>query len=352
MRRAGPPSEIGRLAAPLAQAADVLWQRMHWWIGLMAIVYACSGLTIIKPDEVAIVLRWGRLLGETAAQQEHGSGLLLALPRPIDTVIRVPVKHVYEVDVAALAPTGESSRYALSLDPLTEGYAVTGDQNILHANIVARYRIRDAAEWALYGPPPDDVLRTQVTAAMVRSLGEMAVDRVLADERTTLIGRATTRAQAGLDAAHAGLELVSLELTRLSPPDALAADFNDVQTAFITAETRRQEARAYAEGAVPQAKAFADGLLQAARGAADAERAKATGDAAAFVALVREYRANPRVVRERLYRDAIDRATGTAGSVQWIPPPPQGSKYHGLRISIPSAGAAPPSIASGDGDEH
>jgi hypothetical protein len=46
----------------------------------------------------------------------------------------------------------------------------------LEADVVVRYRIRDAAEWAFYGPTPDDVLRVEVTTAMVRSLGEMAVD--------------------------------------------------------------------------------------------------------------------------------------------------------------------------------
>ena len=106
----------------------------------------------------------------------------------------------------------------MTLDPLTQGYALTGDHNIVHVDMVARYRVRDPAEWAFYGPKSEDVLRVEVTAAMVRSLGEMGVDRVLSDGRKDLIATATKRAQAGLDASHTGLELSSLELTRLSPP--------------------------------------------------------------------------------------------------------------------------------------
>ena len=51
--------------------------------------------------------------------------------------------------------------------------------------MVARYRVKDPAEWALYGPNTEDVLRVEVTAAMIRSLGEMGVDQVLSEGRKT-----------------------------------------------------------------------------------------------------------------------------------------------------------------------
>ena len=66
---------------------------MHWWIGCMGLLYALSSLTVVRPDQVAVVLRWGRLVGASPALQQHGPGLLLALPRPIDQVIRVPIKR-------------------------------------------------------------------------------------------------------------------------------------------------------------------------------------------------------------------------------------------------------------------
>ena len=248
MRKLGPPSEIGRLAAPVFRVLDGAWQRMHWWVALMALLYALSGITVVKSDEVAVILRWGRLVGDTPALQEHGSGLLFAFPRPVDQVIRVQIKHVWEVPVGTLAPTLQdevSDEDAQTLNPLTQGYALTGDQNIVHVNMVARYRVRDPGEWAFYGPDAADVLRVEVTAAMVRSLGEMGVDRVLADGRKDLIATATRRAQAGLDAAHSGLELSSIELTSLTPPGLLAEDFNAVQSAFIGAETNRKVAQAF-----------------------------------------------------------------------------------------------------------
>jgi membrane protease subunit HflK len=174
---------------------------------------------------------------------------------------------------------------------------------------------------------------------MVRSLGEMGVDRVLSDGRKSLVATATRRAQAGLDASRSGLELTSLELTKLAPPRALAPEFDAVQSAFIGAETRRKEAQAFAETALPQAQAAADAQIQQAHAASSAELAQATGEGAAFLALDRQYRANPSVVRERLYRDAVERAIGQAGNVRWVPPPVGGS-YHGFRITIGPSRAA------------
>lgn len=320
----------------------------------MALLYALSGITIIKSDEVAVIQRWGRLLGDSPATQEHGPGLLFALPRPVDRVVRVQVKHVSEVPVGTLSGyenDDEDVAPSDTLDPLSQGYAVTGDHNILQVVMMARYRVRSPAEWAFYGPKPEDILRVEVTSAMIRSIGEMPVDRVLSDGRKELIATAMRRAQQGLDTAHSGLELSSLELVYLAPPAALARDFDEVQSAYIGAETKKKDAQAYAEAVIPQAQAKADASVQTARGDADAALAQARGDADAFQAIEQEYKKNKVVVRERLYRDAVERALGSAAQIRWVPPPIGGS-YHGFRIQItPSVAGAKSQAFSTRADE-
>jgi membrane protease subunit HflK len=333
---------------------DQAWQHMAWWVAAMALLYATSGITVVRPDEVAVILRWGRLVGDTPALQEHGPGLLFAFPRPIDRVVRVQVKRVFEVPIHTLASTStDANSVGYTIDPITEGYALTGDQNIVHVEMVARYRVRDPGVAAFYSAKAEDVLRVEVTAAMVRSLGEMTVDKVLADGRKDLVAKATRRAQKGLDASSSGLELSSLELTKLSPPLALASDFDAVQSAYIGAETRTKDAQTYAERIIPAAQSEANSALQTARGDTDAALAKARGEAEGFIALAKEYRSNPIVVRERLYRDSVEQAIRSAGKVQWVPPPTGGS-YHGFRITIPRnpVAAATRPNAAGDDDEQ
>ena len=254
-----------------------------------------SGITIVKPDEVAVILRWGRLVGDTPALQEHGPGLLFAFPRPVDQVVRVQVKHVWEVPVNTLASstTTKTSYDELTLDPLTQGYALTGDQNIVHVDMVARYRVRDPAEWAFYGPKAEDVLRVEVTAAMVRSLGEMGVDRVLSDGRKDLIATATRRAQAGLDAAHSGLELSSLELTRLCSSAGSGERFRR-RAERLHRRGDKQERRPGLRGKRHPAGPGRCGRDAAGRPGAAPPIWPSPRRAAAFLALDKEYRANPR----------------------------------------------------------
>lgn len=332
MRRSGAPSELGRLVAPLARVLDAAWRRMHWWVALMALLYAVSGITVIRPDEVGVVKRWGRLVGDSPATREHGPGLLFAFPRPVDEVVRVKTRYIRELPIN-LSPASTAAGRATTLDPLTDGYALSGDQNIVHVQMVARFRVRDAAEWAFYGPPSEDIVRAAVVAATVRSLGEMGVDRVLSDRRKDLIETVTRRSQATLDAADSGVELVALELTNLSPPTALRQEFAAVQNAYIRAETVRKDAEAFAQDVVSKATASANADLQSTRAEAATAQARAQGDAAAFLALENEVRADPDVVREQLYRGAVESGIGRAGDVRWIPPP-AGGDYRGLRILV------------------
>jgi len=352
VRRGGASSELARLAAPLVRVLDGAWRRMHWWLALLALLYAGSGITVIRPDEVAVVLRWGRLVGDAAGTQLHAPGLLFALPRPVDQVVRVKTKYVRELQIRSLAQPSDRPAYGDTLDPLAVGYALTGDQNVVHVEMRASYRVKDPADWAFYGPKSEEILRVEVAAAMVRSLGEVGVDPVLSDGRKLLIAAATRRAQAGLDAAHSGLALVSLELIGLRPPSALSSDFDAVQSAYIESETRKKEAQAFAQDVVPRAHATADAAVQAARAEAGAARALANGQSAAFLALHREYSGNPGVVRERLYRDAVERALGRAQAVRWIPPQASGNGQHTRVLIAPDiAGARRPSAAPPPGEE-
>ena len=252
------------------------------------------------------------------------------------------MKHVREVSVTH-ARQWRRTR-GPDLNPVTQGYALTGDQNIVHVNMVARYRVRDPAEWAFYGPKAEDVLRVEVTAAMVRSLGEMGVDRVLADGRKELVATATRRAQAGLDAAHSGLEISSLELTRLAPPVALASEFDAVQSAFIGAETSKEGGPGLRRDAHPAAQAEADSSVQSAR----ADGAEAISQRQGRVP--RPSWRWPRSIgpTPRWFASACT-------AMPWKRPSaslarcvgcrrPIGGSYHGLRITVPVQLAPVPSL--------
>jgi len=326
-----------RVLQPVAGLLGGALRRLHLWVVVMIGLYLGSGITVVGPDEVALVQRFGRFVGAGTAATIHGPGLLFAFPRPFDDVVRVNVKRVYEAELTTLAPpAGEVSLPTTkTIDPVRVGYALTGDHNIVHARFTVHYRISDPVAYVVGTNEPERVLGDVLTSEAVRTVGERAVDQVLAEGRSEFVDTVRDRAQARLDAAGSGTTIVSLELTALIPPGPVAAVFTAVQSAAIAAQTQQQNARTERAGALPAAEARAADRLATATRYAVGTRAAAEADAVAFQALVAEYRRSPAVVRDRLYRDAMGRILAGAGKRDLVPPPLH-DRYDGLRITIPS----------------
>jgi membrane protease subunit HflK len=340
MKRGATKGELGRLLQPMATALQALFLRLHWWMALLALAYAGSGLTLVQPDEVAMVLRLGGLVDAGTAQAVHGPGLLVALPRPFDEVVRVRSGKVEQIEVRDLHwdQQGDDQGFTFgnttTIDPTAQGYLVTGDQNLVHAVLVVRWQVRDPVRYALHQADTQGLIRDAVLAAAVRSAGELSVDQVLTDGRQGLIEQVEARSQARLDALDSGLSIVAVEFTDLSPPRQVKREFSEVQSAFIEAETAVKEAEEYREKQLPRARADGNRGLRDAEGEATALLAEARGDAQAFLSLATEARKDRRVVTERLYRESIEAALSQAEKVEWVPPPPGGGRYTGFRLTV------------------
>ena len=73
--------------------ADILGSVTKYFLILVAVVVVCialSGIRVVKSGEVALILRFGKLVGNTYEEQVHEPGLLFAFPYIIDEVITVP----------------------------------------------------------------------------------------------------------------------------------------------------------------------------------------------------------------------------------------------------------------------
>ncbi len=308
----------GSAAGPLIESLATLFRLLKWVAALAALAILVSGITVVKPDEVALRLRFGKLTGRTHPEQVHGPGLLVALPYLVDEIIRVPVKRVHEMRIEALAggPGASGDR----LDITAAGYALTADHNIVQPAAVLKYQIADPVAWALRIAAPEAVIRDAVVSALTQTLGEMTIDAVLVDGQKQLAAQAIGRAQARLGAEASWVRLLALEFTALRPPPQVAGDFDAVQSAFVERKTRVDEARSYREQALPQAAADAQGRVRQAEADEAARLAQARGAAVTFVAIREEYRRSPAVVRQRLYREAMERALSMVGGRILVPP--------------------------------
>jgi membrane protease subunit HflK len=340
-------AEWARMASPLMGLVGFVLRVYHWPILVLLVLYAASGLTSVQPGQVALVLRMGQLVGDSPGQQVHESGFLFALPAPIDEVLRVDIEKVHTVRVADLAsglgreqnemdgPITSSRGFSRrdTINPEQDGYCLTGDDNVLQAVLLARYRVSDPIRFALELEDPDALMRDAVCTAMVTSAGTMAIEEMMAEGRFTLSSMVRERAQGLLDEVDAGMELVAVEFERLSPPFQVLPAFREVVSSMIDAVTLIQEAREYGATEVPAAMARSTTRISQARAEAAQRLGRARGESAAFEALLAEYRQNPEVVRVRLYRESIERALAPA--TKRFVPPPAGERYENLRITIP-----------------
>jgi membrane protease subunit HflK len=302
----------------LLDSLTSVFRLLKWVTVLSGLAILVSGIAVVKPDEVALRLRFGKLTGETRAEQVHGPGLLIALPYLIDEVIRVPVKRVQEMPIEAL--TGGAAATGDRLDLTATGYALTADHNIVQPRAVLKYQITDPETWALRVVAPERVVRDAVVSALTRTLGETAIDSVLVEGQKQLAAQALGRAQGRLDEEGQWVRLLALEFTALRPPVQVAREFDGVQSAFVERKTKADAARSYREQALPGAAADAQNQIRAAEADEVARLAEARGAATTFFAIQTEYRRSPAVVRERLYREAMEQALSGAGGRILVPP--------------------------------
>ena len=117
---------------------------------VLVLVFLGSGFFKVGPQEQAIILRFGKPVGE-GEKALLGPGAALVLPYPIDEHIKVSISGMQQVAPRSAGTRPRRSRNwrapnrppAASLNPALDGYVLTADENIVHARATLTYRISD-----------------------------------------------------------------------------------------------------------------------------------------------------------------------------------------------------------------
>lgn len=286
-----------------------------WLIVVLVVLICCSGMRVVNNHEVAVVLRFGSLVGDTPEEQIHEPGLLLAFPYVIDEVVKVPVGKVHELSISTHAATTDPAYASVE----NTGYIITGDENIIHIDATLKYRITDAVEYALYHSSPESTIRGVVSGVMTTCAVSTGVDSLLTDEKDTYARAVIDRAQKLLDELELGITITGLEFRSVTPPEALSYHFNQVNAAYVEKETKIQEANQYREKVIPDAKASADQLVNDAQISRSGQLTTANDRVAEFYGLYEEYQRNQDVVWERVYREKVTNIINKMGGKIVLP---------------------------------
>ncbi|WP_158900193.1 SPFH domain-containing protein [Burkholderia sp. L27(2015)] len=354
---------------PGAQAVRLAF----WFIVAIALLaagaWATANIRRIPADSRAVVTRFGAFV------RTQDAGLLLAWPRPFETVLLIPGSaRLLEQRISALdrdpraraadpAVATESSQTAQFLlgdngagifqtdEPTLEpsgpglsdalagsGYVLTGDSGVVQLSATLYYRVVEPYAYVLQQARLDSALQRIVAAAVVevtaaRDLDSILVarpellstDQQMAIKREQLRGemaQAVRRHLDALDAAHAGLgiEVARMDVQTQFPAAAVDA-FNAVLSSLQTADRNIAEARTAAENARQGAQQFADQLLQSAQAKSTERVALAQAETTTILQLEAPLDANsdPGLLA-RAYRDRISQILSKAGRVTTIDP--------------------------------
>ncbi len=271
-------------------------------IGLLVLAglwLAFSMWFTVGAEEVGVVLRFGRFVGT------REPGLRFKLPYPIETVRKVPVQRQLKLEFGfRTAEAGVRTRYSPEQFD-DESLMLTGDLNVADVEWTLQYRVADPYQYLFKVRDVDGTLRYMNEAVMRQVVGDRSVNEVLTVGRQEVASEVERRLQEMCDQYENGVRVEQIVLQNVTPPDEVKPSFNEVNQAQQEKERRINEARTDYNQVIPKARGEAQRTVQEAEGYATDRVNRAEGDAAAFRALLAEYRKSPEVTRRRLYLETM-----------------------------------------------
>ncbi len=288
--------------------------------GVALLIWLGTGFYTVDPGELAALRRVGKF-----QDPPQGPGLHWFWPAPIGTRAIVNVEEVRRLEVGVRGST----------PVLAESLMITGDENIVDAQLVVQYdigrallecsdgtvvvpgnpwppgttnRVLTAIEQFLFRSADSDgvILKSAAESALRQVVGQRDIDDVLTELKEEVQAEVKELLQRELDLYQTGINVREVKLQNVLAPAQVQDAFDDV----VKAQEDRQQiirlAEAYEADILPRALGSAQRTIQAAE-AFKAERiARATGEAARFTSVLNEFRNSEEVTRQRLYLEAME----------------------------------------------
>ncbi|MDR0301076.1 MAG: protease modulator HflK [Treponema sp.] len=305
-----------RLFSIFTQIMEYIIKYFKLTVCFAAILIVLSGLYRVESNQTAVVLRFGKLLGDSPERQIKKPGLHFALPFFIDNVIKIPVYTVQEREITThYNPEGN----VVSANINENGYVLTGDKNIVLIMAKIKYQINDAVRYTLFcndaGKMIDGIISGELTGIASHSW----VDSVLTSGRAQLSGDVMRNSQKIIDRLRLGIIISGVELTEITVPADTVRHFEEVRNAAIFKVTSTQRAQDYAMTRILGAQAAANTIKKTAVSDQSAKLAKARSEMAEFDGLYDQYRRNPQIIMNGTFRQRVGAVLKKAGKSIVVP---------------------------------
>jgi membrane protease subunit HflK len=266
-------------------------------------IWLASGFFIVQEGQVAVITQFGRY--NSTAQ----AGFQWRVPAPIQSHEMVNLSQLRTFEVGF---RGNARNRVLP-----ESLMLTDDENIVDVQFVVQYRLRadGAPDYLFKTKDPDESVRQVSQSAMREVVGTRSMDFVLYEGRTAVAAEVQKQMQHILDRYQTGIQLSSVAIQNVQPPEPVQAAFDDAVKAGQDLERQINEGQAYRNQIVPLADGQSSRMLEQAEGYRARVVGAAVGDAARFTSVLAEYRKAPEVLRERMYLETMQQMFANASKI-------------------------------------
>jgi Cu+-exporting ATPase len=320
-RAIGPVMSACRRCRPSA-LVDGLWGRrraiVRAAIVLGMLAYLASGITVIGPDQVGVLRRFGRYRPPLLRP-----GLHFRLPSPIESVVATEPERSRVTRVGLTAPIAVSAKsvawgadHGMRRDE--SALFFTGDENLVELAGVVEYHLsEDALPALLFGVTDvDRAVGAAAEGVFREETGRAPLEAILVAARRGFETNLAARLRERLGAAGLGVIVDRVRVVDAHPPREVVPAYRDVLAAVCDAERSLNQARADAARRHWAALGEAEAARDAARTRTAGLVGRARGEAAAFLAGAAAHAHQPALTEFRLLGDTL--AATLPGRPKWI----------------------------------
>jgi len=292
--------------------------------GLLALLWLTSGFFMVEPSEVGMRLRFGRVVAS-----DLGPGWHFRLPWPVESHHLVARDRVQRLEfgvpgalsreAATRAQIRDRPSFGSSQAPertsglwfqkemAAEGPSLlTGDGNLIDLRSAVQYRVKDALAFAYNIAEPEPLVRSTILSALRGVVAMHAIDAVYTSAREEIERSTREAAQAMLDQYQAGIEILTVRLLYVHPPEEVHDAFRDVASAQEDKLRTINLANVFAVEKINQAKGAAAAMQEAAAAYKEQRIKAAQGDATAFALRLEAYKHAPELTKFRLQIETLE----------------------------------------------
>ena len=271
--------------------------------GILVALWLGSGFMIVPEGQVAVVTQFGKYT------KTLNPGLQWRLPYPIEAHQTVNISQLRTFEVGY---RGNARNKVLP-----ESLMLTTDENIVDLQFVVQYRLmtNGAPDYLFKTSQPDESVRQAAETAMREIVGKKPMDFVLYSGRTEVATEVQKLAQSILDRYQTGIQISTVAIQNVQPPEQVQAAFDDAVKAGQDRERQINEGNAYANKVLPEAQGQVARMMQEAEGYRATVVGDAKGDTARFSKVEAEFAKAPAITRERMYLSTMQEILGNTSKI-------------------------------------